>query len=49
MVPENKQKEDTNKLTSFAFKMIRILHNTLLATNKIKFVLALLPIFGLYN
>jgi hypothetical protein len=32
MVPENKTKEDTNKLTILAFKMIPILHNTLLAT-----------------
>jgi hypothetical protein len=32
MVPENKQTEDTNKLTSLAFKIITILHNTLLAT-----------------
>jgi hypothetical protein len=33
MVPENKQKaEDTNKLTLLAFKIIAILHNTLLAT-----------------
>jgi hypothetical protein len=37
MVPEKKKKkerkeEDTNKLTILAFKMIPILHNTLLAT-----------------
>jgi hypothetical protein len=32
MVPENKQKEDTNKLTLLAFKIIAILHNTLLVT-----------------
>jgi hypothetical protein len=32
MVPENKQKEDTNKLTSISFKIIPIFHNTLLAT-----------------
>jgi hypothetical protein len=32
MVPENKQAEDTNKLTLLAFKIIVILHNTLLAT-----------------
>jgi hypothetical protein len=33
MVPGNKtKKEDTNKLTILAFKMIPILHNTLLAT-----------------
>jgi hypothetical protein len=31
MVPENKQTEDTNKLTLLAFKII-ILHNTRLAT-----------------
>jgi hypothetical protein len=39
MVPENKQKkkEDTNKLTTLAFKMIPVLHNTLLATPKLKF------------
>jgi hypothetical protein len=38
MVPENKQKiEDTNKLTTLAFKMFPILHNTLLATPKLKF------------
>jgi hypothetical protein len=30
MVPENKT-EDTNKLTLLAFKIITILHNTLLA------------------
>jgi hypothetical protein len=29
MVPENKQKIDTNKLTLLAFKIIAILHNTL--------------------
>jgi hypothetical protein len=28
----NKQTEDTNKLTLLAFKIIAILHNTLLAT-----------------
>jgi hypothetical protein len=28
------KKEDTNKLTTLAFKMIPILHNTLLATPK---------------
>jgi hypothetical protein len=32
MVPENKQIEDTNKLTLLAFKIIAILHQTLLAT-----------------
>jgi hypothetical protein len=32
MVPENKQTEDTNKLTLLAFKTIAIIHNTLLAT-----------------
>jgi hypothetical protein len=38
MVPENKKKkEDTNKLTILAFKMIPILYNTLLATPKLKF------------
>jgi hypothetical protein len=31
------KKEDTNKLTTLAFKMIHILHNTLLATPKLKF------------
>jgi hypothetical protein len=32
MVPENKKKtEDTNKLTLLVFKIIAILHNTLLA------------------
>jgi hypothetical protein len=31
MVPENKT-EDTKKLTSLAFKIIAILHNTLLTT-----------------
>jgi hypothetical protein len=46
MVPENKQKkEDTNKLTTLAFKITPILHNTLLATPKIKLFLGLLPIF----
>jgi hypothetical protein len=30
-------KEDTNKLNTLAFKMIPILHNTLLATPKLKF------------
>jgi hypothetical protein len=50
MVPENKQKkEDTNILTTLAFKMIPILHNTLLATPKIKFVLGLLQIFGAHQ
>jgi hypothetical protein len=29
---EKKKKEDTNKLTILAFKMILILHNTMLAT-----------------
>jgi hypothetical protein len=37
MVPENKQKKDTNKSTTLTFKMIPILHNTLLATPKINF------------
>jgi hypothetical protein len=33
MVPEKKTKtKDTNKLTLLAFKIITILHNTLLAT-----------------
>jgi hypothetical protein len=32
MVPENKQTEDTNKLTLLTFKIIAILHNTLLTT-----------------
>jgi hypothetical protein len=32
MVPEIKQREDTKKLTLLAFKIIAILHNTLLAT-----------------
>jgi hypothetical protein len=33
MVPENKKKtEDPNKLNLLAFKIIAILHNTLLAT-----------------
>jgi hypothetical protein len=32
MVPENKQKKDTNKLTLLTFKTIIILHNTRLAT-----------------
>jgi hypothetical protein len=45
----NKKKEDTNKLTTLAFKMIPILHNTLLATPKIKFFLRLLPIFGAHQ
>jgi hypothetical protein len=36
MLPENK-KEDTNKLTKLVFKMISILHNTLLATHKLKY------------
>jgi hypothetical protein len=31
------KKEDTNKLTTLAFRMIPILHNTLLATPKLKF------------
>jgi hypothetical protein len=31
------KKEDTNKLTALAFEMIPILHNTLLATPKLKF------------
>jgi hypothetical protein len=43
------KKEDTNKLTTLAFKMIPILHNTLLATPKIKFFLGLLPIFGAHQ
>jgi hypothetical protein len=42
MVPG--KKEDKNKLTTLAFKMIPIFHNTLLAT-KIKFFLGLLSIF----
>jgi hypothetical protein len=46
MVPGNiTKKEDTNKLTTLAFKMIPILHKTLLATPKIKFFLGLLLIF----
>jgi small neutral amino acid transporter SnatA (MarC family) len=32
MLPENKQKKYTNKLTLLAFKIIIILHNTRLAT-----------------
>jgi hypothetical protein len=32
MVPENKQNKNTNKLTLLAFKIIAILHNTLVAT-----------------
>jgi hypothetical protein len=35
MVPG--KKEDSNKLTTLAFKMIPILHNTMLATPKLKF------------
>jgi hypothetical protein len=31
------KKEDTNKLTTLAFKMIPIFHNTLSATPKLKF------------
>jgi hypothetical protein len=31
------KKEDTNKLTTLAFKMVSILHTTLLATPKIYF------------
>jgi hypothetical protein len=41
MVPE--KKEDTNKLTTLAFKMIPILHNTLLATPKLKFYSGAIP------
>jgi hypothetical protein len=36
MVPENKQKNDTNKLTTIAFKIIPIFHKKLLATPKTK-------------
>jgi hypothetical protein len=43
------KKEDENKLTTLAFKMIPIFHNTLLATTKIKFFLGLLPIFGAHQ
>jgi hypothetical protein len=43
------KKEDTNKLTTLAFKMIPILHNTLLATPKIKLFLGLLPIFAAHQ
>jgi hypothetical protein len=32
MITENQKKEDTNKITILAFKMIPILHNTQLAT-----------------
>jgi hypothetical protein len=39
------KKEETNKLTTLVFKMIHIIHNTLLATPKIKFFLGLLPNF----
>jgi hypothetical protein len=49
VVPENKKKDDKNKLTTLAFKMIPIFHNTLLATTKIKFFLGLLPIFGAHQ
>jgi hypothetical protein len=42
-------KEDTNKLTTLAFKMIPILQNTLLATPKIKFFQGLLQIFGAHQ
>jgi hypothetical protein len=37
MVPENKQKKKVRTKTKLAFKMIPILHNTLLATSKLKF------------
>jgi hypothetical protein len=43
------KKEDENKLTTLALKMIPIFHNTLLATTKIKFFLGLLPIFGAHQ
>jgi hypothetical protein len=43
------KKEDENKLTTLAFKMIPIFHNTLLATTKINFFLGLLPIFGAHQ
>jgi hypothetical protein len=43
------KKEDKNKLTTLAFKMIPIFHNTLLATTKINFFLGLLPIFGAHQ
>jgi hypothetical protein len=44
MVPENKQKK--KKLTILAFKMIPILHNTLLATPKLKFYFGAFAHFG---
>jgi hypothetical protein len=40
------KKEDTNKLTTLAFKMIPILHNTLLATPKLKFYSGVFANFG---
>jgi hypothetical protein len=43
------KKEDKNKLTTLAFKIIPIFHNTLLATTKIKFFLGLLPMFGAHQ
>jgi hypothetical protein len=36
------EKEDRNKLTTLAFKIIPVLHNKLLATPKINFFLGLL-------
>jgi uncharacterized membrane protein YiaA len=43
------KREDENKLTTLAFKMIHIFNNTLLATNKIKFFVGFLPIFGAHQ
>jgi hypothetical protein len=45
-IRKQKTKEDTIKLTTLAFKMIHILHNTLLATHKIKFYLGAFFPFG---
>jgi hypothetical protein len=47
MVPENKQKK--KKSTTLAFKIIPIIHNTLLATPNSNFTLGLLPIFGAHQ
>jgi hypothetical protein len=43
------RKEDKNKSSTLAFKMIPIFHNTLLATTKIKYFVRLLPIFGAHQ
>jgi hypothetical protein len=49
MFVQKEQKRDTNKLTTLAFKMIPILHNTQLATPKNKICSGVLSTFGAHQ